>query len=245
MKMRIMKLLLLLCCIILNTNLVWGNELPEQKQNIISIEGMEYLLEEEIPVETDFNKGNGDLIIVELNASRLTFYQNGVKVKSYVIASGKPSTPSPVGEWHVIDKGVNWGSGFGARWMGLNVPWGRYGIHGTNNPRSIGSRASHGCIRMFNRDVCELYKMVEIGTPVHIIGYFTKLPLRKEYQRKSSGQDLQLVQLSLREHGFNPGDVDGRFGEGMEAAVKQLQDFYGLPIDGKVKLSEQYLLGLR
>ena len=48
---------------------------------------------------------------------------------------------------------MNWGGGFGTRWLGLNVPWGIYGIHGTNQPWSIGTQASAGCIRMFNRHV--------------------------------------------------------------------------------------------
>lgn len=245
MRIRIIKWLLVVFGIILSINVAWASNLPRENQRIISIEGSQYLLEEEVPVETDFIKGNGDLIIVELNASRLTLYQNGVKIKSYPVASGKPTTPSPVGEWHVIDKGVHWGSGFGERWMGLNVPWGRYGIHGTNDPSSIGRRASHGCIRMFNRDVCELYKMVEIGMAVHIVGDFSAVTLRREYQRKSTGQDLQLVQLRLREKGFDAGDLDGRFGRQMEETVLEMQRFYGLPLNGKIGLSEQYLLGLR
>ncbi len=53
--------------------------------------------------------------------------------------------------------------------MGLNVPWGgKYGIHGTNQPGSIGFNASGGCIRMRNQDVEELYSLVESGTMVNI-----------------------------------------------------------------------------
>ncbi len=59
------------------------------------------------------------------------------------------------------------GGGFGSRWMGLNVPWGgKYGIHGTNQPGSIGFNASAGCIRMRNKDVEELYNLVEYNTTV-------------------------------------------------------------------------------
>ncbi len=43
------------------------------------------------------------------------------------------------------------------RWIGLNVPWGVSGIHGTNMPGTIGSEASHGCIRMLDKDVEEHY----------------------------------------------------------------------------------------
>jgi lipoprotein-anchoring transpeptidase ErfK/SrfK len=48
----------------------------------------------------------------------------------------------------------------------LTMRGGEYAIHGTNNPRSIGGRVSHGCIRMHNRDIRQLFSMVGIGTPV-------------------------------------------------------------------------------
>jgi len=43
-----------------------------------------------------------------------------------------------------------------------------YGIHGTNNPRSIGTSVSHGCIRMRNEDIETLFRIVDVGTPVYI-----------------------------------------------------------------------------
>lgn len=54
-------------------------------------------------------------------------------------------------------------------WMGLNVPWGQFGIHGTLDPYSVGWSSSHGCIRMNNNEVVELYKIVPIGTKVTIV----------------------------------------------------------------------------
>jgi lipoprotein-anchoring transpeptidase ErfK/SrfK len=48
----------------------------------------------------------------------------------------------------------------------LTLRGGEYAIHGTNNPSSIGGFVSYGCIRMYNRDIRELYRMVDIGTPV-------------------------------------------------------------------------------
>ncbi len=60
----------------------------------------------------------------------------------------------------------NPGGPFGVLWMGLSKP--HYGIHGTNNPASIGKNVSHGCIRMFNHDVLELSSRVPIGTRVAI-----------------------------------------------------------------------------
>ena len=88
--------------------------------------------------------------------------------RKYPVAIGKQGTPSPIGEWKIIDKDYDWGGAFGVRWMGLNTPWGNYGIHGTNNPWSIGSPVSAGCIRMFNEDVLQIFEWVSVGTRVKI-----------------------------------------------------------------------------
>ena len=48
----------------------------------------------------------------------------------------------------------------------LTIRGGEYAIHGTNQPASIGGFVSHGCIRMYNSDILELYRLVEVGTPV-------------------------------------------------------------------------------
>ena len=53
--------------------------------------------------------------------------------------------------------------------MGLNVPWGQFGIHGTLDKYSLGWASSHGCIRMENSEVAELYKTIPIGTEVTIV----------------------------------------------------------------------------
>ncbi|KRQ88059.1 putative L,D-transpeptidase YkuD [Caloramator mitchellensis] len=106
---------------------------------------------------------------IRINTSSriLTLYKSGIPIKKYGVAVGKPSTPTPKGKFYIINKIINPGGPFGARWLGLNIRG--YGIHGTNNPSSIGKSISNGCIRMFNRDVIELSKMVPIGTPVDII----------------------------------------------------------------------------
>jgi lipoprotein-anchoring transpeptidase ErfK/SrfK len=71
--------------------------------------------------------------------------------------------------WYKLDKQYPPGSPknlLGTRWMGLNQKG--YGIHGTRNPKSIGMALSHGCIRMHNRDVEELFAWIPIGTKVII-----------------------------------------------------------------------------
>ena len=216
------------------------------KEKIICEDGEEFLREDtEIFTQNGVIPWTGDLILVEIKKVRLTLYRHGKVLKTYPVAVGKPSTPSPVGEWKIVHKGGKWGGGFGDRWLGLNVPWGIYGIHGTNMPASIGRAASHGCIRMFNHNVRELYALVKIGTPVHIIGDLPKVSLRKEFARKDTGKEVLWVQFALRKSGFEPGPADARFGPGTENAVLKLQYFYGLPATGRLNMNEQYLIGLR
>ncbi len=86
----------------------------------------------------------------------------------YPIAVGKPETPTPNGIYSIINKIVNPGGGLGTRWMGLDIPNGPYGIHGTFKPETIGKAVSNGCIRMYNHDVEELFSLVHIGTTVMI-----------------------------------------------------------------------------
>ncbi|MZP28292.1 L,D-transpeptidase family protein [Heliobacterium undosum] len=105
-------------------------------------------------------------IAVSVSKRRLYLYQNNRLTKTYPIAVGKMLTPTPTGSYKIINKQPNPGGPFGAMWMGLSKPG--YGIHGTNAPGSIGRAVSLGCIRMYNKDVLALSKIVPIGTPVVI-----------------------------------------------------------------------------
>jgi len=121
------------------------------------------------------------VIVVSLEDHKLALVEDGKVMKIYTVAVGKPSTPSPVGTFtitrrvanptyshdgRVVPAGPN--NPVGTRWMGLSIPG--YGIHGTNEPRSIGKAASHGCIRMARKDLEELYPMVQVGDTVELIG---------------------------------------------------------------------------
>lgn len=108
-------------------------------------------------------------IFIDIDEKTLYLLDGNNLIKKYPVATGKPSTPTPIGRWKVINK-ARWGGGFGSRWIGIDVPWGTYGIHGTNKPSTIGYNASHGCVRMYNRDVEDLYTYVKYGTPVYIYG---------------------------------------------------------------------------
>lgn len=108
---------------------------------------------------------NAKITIVK--ASRLlTILDDDIPIYQYPIAIGKPSTPTPVGNYVIATKISNPGGILGSRWLGLNYD--AYGIHGTNKPWLIGQMVSNGCIRMHNDNVEMLFSLVILGTPVFI-----------------------------------------------------------------------------
>ena len=124
-----------------------------------------------------------NLIIINSKKNTLRYYINGSLTRSYSCATGKSSSATPTGKFSVYNKIVNRPyykdnipggdprNPLGKRWMGLDCNGTQgttYGIHGTNNERSIGKNASHGCIRMHNAEVESLYEIVPVGTTVII-----------------------------------------------------------------------------
>ncbi|MDA8351689.1 MAG: L,D-transpeptidase family protein [Firmicutes bacterium] len=165
---------------------------------------------------------------------------------SFPVAIGKEKTPTPIGEWRVTDIASGWGGGFGSHWIGLNVPWGQYGIHGTNRPTSVGRRASHGCVRMRNSDVQKLYSMVSVGMPVKIegpiLGEDRGLP--KRLVRGDRGSIVLLIQNRLYAAGYYHGKMDGIFGALLEQGVKQFQKDRQREVTGQIQLGDYLELGL-
>jgi L,D-transpeptidase ErfK/SrfK len=105
-------------------------------------------------------------IQISVGKRRLTLYNNGRLVKIFPIAVGKMLTNTPTGDFVIVNRQYNPGGPFGVLWLSLSKNG--YGIHGTNNPSSIGKAVSHGCVRMYNRDVLQLADMVHNGTRVII-----------------------------------------------------------------------------
>lgn len=122
-------------------------------------------------------------IVINIPAFTLYFYEGGVPVRTFPIGVGQVVKPSQLGTTQIINKvhypkyyPPDWyASGLepippgpenpvGTRWLGLGFKG--YGIHGTNNPESIGKAASAGCVRMHNRDVEVLAELVGVGTSV-------------------------------------------------------------------------------
>jgi hypothetical protein len=150
-----------------------------------------------------------------------------------------------VGDWEIVGKSRNWGDGFGARWLGLNVLWGTYGIHGTNDEGRIGQSVSHGCIRMHNRDVIELFDLVDVGTPVIIrngpygpfgTGFRTLIP-------GDRGSDVLAVERRLKELGYYQYGESGIYGEGLKDALLRFQGDRSLPVDNCIDIDDYKAMG--
>jgi lipoprotein-anchoring transpeptidase ErfK/SrfK len=128
------------------------------------------------------------VLVVNRSAFQLTLYKDLKLVKTYGIAVGQIGLETPAGLYHIQNKAVNpawsvpnsaWAGDLAgtvvpggvpenplkARWMGI---FDGAGIHGTDASGSIGSAASHGCIRMLIPDVIELYDEVPVGAPIYI-----------------------------------------------------------------------------
>ncbi len=181
---------------------------------------MNYNLAVAVNIDSTYDKPY--VILIDLNERSLFLIKSNSKkiIKSYPIASGKNDTPSPIGTWKIIDKGA-WSNAFGTRWMGLNVPWGKYGIHGTSNPSSIGTPASMGCIRMNNGDAEDLYDRVSPGTVVIIYGgaYGLQYNHFRTLSPGNTGTDVLEVQRVLKNRGYYPYALDGIYGDGLKKSV--------------------------
>jgi hypothetical protein len=141
----------------------------------------------------------GPRLVINLARFELLLERPGQPVRRWSIASGSAEYPTPIGRFVVYEKVVDptwlppdseWAKDakpvepgpdnpLGTRWIGLD--WGGVGIHGTNAPWTVGSAASHGCMRMETSQVEELFELVEVGTPVVVLGGWEDDPLRKKF----------------------------------------------------------------
>lgn len=135
--------------------------------------------------QTESPPTEGKWITINKTKRILTLYENKKVLQKYPVAIGNPPSLTPNGKFTIVSKVVNpsWGGGgyakpvkggipqnpLGYRWMGLSYKDGStLGIHGNNSPYSIGTNVSHGCIRMINSDVEQLFTVVPISAPVWI-----------------------------------------------------------------------------
>jgi hypothetical protein len=149
-------------------------------------------------------------IVISIPDRKLALMEGDRVVKIYPVAVGSGVSPSPRGSYTIANrishptyyapgKVIPPGSAnpLGTRWLGLSLRG--FGIHGTNEPRSIGKRASHGCIRMRNADVEELFELVRAGDAVELRGARTV-----ELARIFGAQDPARPKTQPRQVGATP-----------------------------------------
>lgn len=120
-------------------------------------------------------------VVVSIPDRKLAVVESGIVKATFPVAVGAAITPSPTGEFVILSRVANptyYRPGLvipagkdnpvGTRWLGLSRKG--YGIHGTNVPASVGRAASHGCIRLRNRDMERLFTMLRVGDRVEIHG---------------------------------------------------------------------------
>jgi L,D-transpeptidase ErfK/SrfK len=120
-------------------------------------------------------------VLVSIPDRKLAVLDAGTVIATFPVAVGAAKTPSPTGEFEIVNRISNptyYHSGkviptgkdnpLGTRWIGLSQKG--YGLHGTNAPASVGHAASHGCIRLRNRDMERLFTLVRVGDAVEIHG---------------------------------------------------------------------------
>lgn len=221
---RVFLLVLLFILIILT--IIIGNNIHVRTRN----NRFDYL-------ET-YKKEKNKKKIIHIDVENKTLYlidnTNKEIIKKYTVATGKSNSRTPLGNFTIIEKG-KWGEGFGSRWLGLDVPWGIYGIHGTNKPGSIGLNVSAGCVRMRNTDVEEVFDQVEVGTRVVITnGLYGPFGYGyREIRPGDRGSDVLEIQKRLYKLGYYSGEFDGIYGEGMK---KEFIDFLK---DNNIELTDR------
>ena len=118
-------------------------------------------------------------IVVSIPDRKLALIENDQIVVVYPVAVGAAASPSPVGTFSIVNRvshptyykpgrvvGPGASNPIGTRWIGLSAKG--FGIHGTDNPGSIGHAKSHGCIRLRNKDVERLFERVRPGDVVEL-----------------------------------------------------------------------------
>ncbi len=192
------------------------------------------------------NVPDGAWVWIDIHRKSLTVYRGTEAHKTYVVATGRYDTPTPIGVFRVTHRFAGEMSGFGTCFLGLNVPWGQFGIHGTNKPGSIGSNASHGCVRMYVRDAEAVYAAVPNGARVVIAGgpYGPLDTSLKPLAAGDRNSHVAAVQGKLRALGYYEGAIDGVYGRGTIAAVRRCREALHLPAGDNVDYAFYQAVGL-
>lgn len=167
-----------------------GEALPAKAQEEATSDRFTTLLRESypdlVPPEMVLPEERPLHITIDLSDRRLTLYQGDTVLRTIPVAVGRSAYPTPTGEFEVrqMIRDPSWMNPFthevieggsprnplGRFWIGFwtdGTNW--VGMHGTPNPESVGTAASHGCIRLYNEDIQALFAQVSMGTPVTVV----------------------------------------------------------------------------
>lgn len=223
----------------------------------------------------------GKLIIINKANNLLAYYDNGQLIKKFKVGTGRSKSLTPEGKFKIVNKIVNrpYYKGkipggdprnpLGNRWLGLNArgTWGTtYGIHGNNNPSSIGGYVSSGCVRMYDEEVEWLFDQVPINTPVIITSSsksFNAIAAANGFnvtgddsvpvsgntkgeilKRGSRGPAVKELQSKLTSLGYDTRGTDGIFGVNTENALRKFQKDRKLAVDGVFGPATKKALGI-
>ncbi|WP_286228588.1 L,D-transpeptidase family protein [Neobacillus mesonae] len=250
---------------------------------ILFVVGFLMLFSLNVGVTTSFAATGGKLIIINKQNNQLAYYANGKLQKIFRVGTGRSPSLTPEGKFKIVNKIVNrpYYKGkipggdprnpLGNRWLGLNArgTWGTtYGIHGNNNPSSIGHYVSSGCVRMYDNQVEWLFNQVPVNTPViitssgksfksiaasygyRVIGGESKVSTPAQtnssiLKRGSKGPAVTTLQKKLTSLGYSTKGIDGSFGANTEKAVRLFQKDRHLTVDGVVGPATKKALGIK
>ena len=126
-------------------------------------------------------------LVLNIPANKLLLFNRGAVIKEYTVGVGSSLTPTPLGDFKVVRRIHNpaWVNPYrqskviapgetnpiGRYWLGfaMNKKNQEYGFHATADLNSIGKASTHGCIRLYPQDMQELFNLVSVNTPVHVI----------------------------------------------------------------------------
>ncbi|MGD9580167.1 MAG: L,D-transpeptidase [Vampirovibrionia bacterium] len=166
-----------------------------------------------------------DRLVINIPSRTLDLYKNNKLVKTYPVGVGRANFQTPIGNFKVISlvQKPGWENPYkpvgnvrihagetnplGTRWIGFKSDsGGEFGIHGTDNPKSVGQYSSHGCVRMLVKDAEDLFGKVTMNMPVYVTYDTTRLYVNKsdvylknypdQYNKGTS--DINTVKSSIK-----------------------------------------------
>nr|WP_280769224.1 L,D-transpeptidase family protein [Salipaludibacillus daqingensis] len=229
----------------------------------------------------EVSASNEQLIIINKANNNLIFYENNRAVELFYVATGRDQSLTPEGQFNIVNKiknrpyykedipGGDPSNPLGNRWLGLDANGthgNTYAIHGNNNPSSIGTYASAGCVRMYDEQVEWLFDTVEVDTPVLIVtselsfdsiaeengfnvegAHIEATPIVSSdiLRYGNIGESVEKLQNKLKKLGYHMEDAIGSYGEDTKEVVKQFQTDNNLEIDGIAGKETETLLEKR